>query len=277
VKSRKTGKARKKREASRERLLERLHAAVDHGDIARARGLLPRIEQGADDAFAAFARWRVAALDDDLEPALEIARRDVARFAEEPELQHALGWTLLELGRLDEAIPHLEEACFLDRDFADAWHDLAIVREATGDLAGMRQAFTEVFEIDTAPDPPPLRFTPEQVMQWAERAIESLRPDVREAIPNVPIFVEDYPEAWILEDSPWDPRLLGLFDGPTRAQVMGSEAPADIPKVYLYLRNLERECADARDMAEQVRITVLHELGHFLDLDEHDMDERGLA
>lgn len=264
-------------QGSRDRLLERFHAAVDHGDERKARGLLRRIEAGKDDAFAAYARWRMGTLAEDVEPAVQTLRRDLGRFPEEPDLHHALGWTLLELGRPDEAIPHLEEACYLDQDFGDAWHDLGFAREQTGDLAGMRQAFTEVFEIDTAPDPPPPRFSVDQMMRWAERAMEALPEDLRKALPDMPVFVQDYPDPWILEASPWDPRLLGLFDGPTYAEMMGSEAPADTPHIYLYQQNLERFCADSREMAEQVRITLHHEVGHFLGLDEEALHERGLG
>jgi predicted Zn-dependent protease with MMP-like domain len=70
---------------------------------------------------------------------------------------------------------------------------------------------------------------------------------------------------------------LGLFDGPTWAEMRGMDAPADSPHIYLYQQNLERLCFDSREMAEQVRITLHHEVGHFLGLDEHDLDERGLA
>ena len=270
-------KRRKKQLGSRDRLLERFHAAVDHGDEGRARALLPKIEAGGDDAFAAYARWRLGSLFDDLEATLEALREDTNRFPEEADLQHALGLTLLELDRPEEAIAHLEEACYLDRDFGDAWYDLALTREQPGDLAGMRQAFTEVFEIDTAPDPPPPRFSTDQVMGWAERAMEALPEQVRQALPEMPIFVQDYPDRWILEAQPWDPRLLGLFDGPTWAEMRGMDAPADSPHIYLYQQNLERLCFDSREMAEQVRITLHHEVGHFLGLDEHDLDERGLA
>ena len=270
-------KRRKKQQGSRDRLLERFHAAVDHGDEDRARPLLRKIEAGGDDAFAAYARWRLGSMAEELEPAVEVLRADVARFPEEPDLQHALGLALLELDRPTDAIPHLEEACYLDGDFADAWHDLGFARERTGDLAGMKQAFAEVFEIDTAPDPPPPRFSTDQVVRWAERAMQALPEDVQQALPDMPIFVQDYPDPWILEAPPWDPRLLGLFDGPTLAEMRGMDAPADSPHIYLYQQNLERLCFDSREMAEQVRITLHHEVGHFLGLGEVDLDERGLA
>jgi predicted Zn-dependent protease with MMP-like domain len=263
-------------EDPRDRLLERFHSSLDHGDVRRAGKLLSEIDKGEPDAEAAFARWRLLAAAEDLAPALAFAQQAVGRFAESPELQHALGWTLLESGAAEEAIPHLEEACYLDDGFADAWHDLALARESIGDLSGMRQAFAEVYGLDTADPGGPLRWTPEQVLRWADRALESLPASVRKALGNLPIFVQDYPDDWILEEPPWDPRLLGLFDGPTYADMRADRA-GEAPHVYLFQRNLERICPGPREMAEQVRITLHHEVGHFLGLDEDELHERGLG
>lgn len=270
-------KSRPPREKSRNRLLERFHLSVDHGDRARARSLLDRIEEEGQDAETAFARWRYLASDESLEGALEAIEQDAARFADDPDLQRALGWTLSESGRYGEAGEHLTRAVTLDPDFADAWHDLALVREALGDQDGMQQAFAEVYAIDTSPEQPASRFTPDQVLKWADHAISALPESVQAVIPHLPIFVQDYPDDWILDESPFDPRLLGLFDGPTYAEVHGSDPGGTPPHIYLYQRNLERVCPGPREMAEQVRITLHHEVGHFLGLDEAELHDRGLG
>jgi predicted Zn-dependent protease with MMP-like domain len=44
----------------------------------------------------------------------------------------------------------------------------------------------------------------------------------------------------------------------------------------LYQRNLERFARDREELVEQIRITLLHEVGHFLGLDEEQLRERGL-
>jgi len=258
------------------RLLEQVHQALDAGDDRRARHLLKKVDGRKPHPAAAFARWRALSLAEDLGPALAAAKRAVASFPEEPDLQHALGWTLLQEQQWDEAIAHLEEACYLDADFADAWYDLALGREATGDLAGMKQAFAEVHELDGLDETPP-RFSEQQVMTWAEAALAELPAPIREAIVDLPIFVQDLPDAWIVEDAPWDPRLLGLFDGPTLADLRSGEVAGHSPHIYLYRTNLERVCPDAREMKQQVRITLHHEVLHFLGLDEDEVDDRGLA
>ncbi|MCO4769653.1 MAG: metallopeptidase family protein [Deltaproteobacteria bacterium] len=257
-------------------LLESAHAAIDHGDLRRARRILKKVT-GEPTVELAFARWRVAFAAQDPAPALPVAEENIVAFPESADLHHALGRTLMELQRPEQALAALEEACYLDQDFADAWYDLAIVRSELGDTSGMRAAFTEVYELDCAEPLPELRFSPEQVQAWAQRAFDMLPKEIQERVADVPVFIADYPEPWIVEDAPWDPRLLGLFDGPTWAELKAGLLSGHAPHVYLFHRNLERVALDPREMAREVRVTVHHELGHFLGLDEHDLDERGLG
>ena len=47
--------------------------------------------------------------------------------------------------------------------------------------------------------------------------------------------------------------------------------------IYLFQRNIERVARDREDLVEQIRITLYHELGHYLGFEEEDMDGLGLA
>jgi predicted Zn-dependent protease with MMP-like domain len=75
---------------------------------------------------------------------------------------------------------------------------------------------------------------------------------------------------------PLDPELLGLFvgvaiDGHSYLST-GGELP---PRIYLFKRNLERTVTRSEDLTEQIRVTLYHELGHFLGMDEDDLDDAG--
>ena len=73
-----------------------------------------------------------------------------------------------------------------------------------------------------------------------------------------------------------EPDLLGLFSGHAFPDEV-SDPPAP-PQVYLFLENLWDYCEeDKTTFAEEVRITYLHELGHYLGLEEDDLESRGLA
>lgn len=78
-------------------------------------------------------------------------------------------------------------------------------------------------------------------------------------------------------DEDLDPDLLGLFEGNTRGDPL-PETPDEMPRIRLFLDNLWDECAgDLATYRHEVRITFLHELGHYLGLDEDEVAELGLA
>ena len=78
------------------------------------------------------------------------------------------------------------------------------------------------------------------------------------------------------------PDTLGLYSGSTVANdSQGSFSPQEgMPTaavIRIYRRNLERMSRNENDLVEQVKITLLHEIGHHLGLDEDDVDRLGLA
>ena len=91
----------------------------------------------------------------------------------------------------------------------------------------------------------------------------------------MPVFVEDHPsEALVLEGL--DPRTLGLFHGIAMPDQSTLGPGPDVGVIHLFQRNLEREVEDDDELAEQIRITVLHETAHYFGAGEQDMHRFGL-
>ncbi len=85
-------------------------------------------------------------------------------------------------------------------------------------------------------------------------------------------------EAWSAEqEEETDEELMGLFLGRSRTE--GAPAgPDEAPQILLFLDNLWAWAEEDREIfAEEVEITFLHELGHYLGLDEDEVAGRGLA
>jgi len=79
----------------------------------------------------------------------------------------------------------------------------------------------------------------------------------------------------IEDDLPDD--LLGLFEGNARCDPLPS-SPEEMPRIRLFLDNLWEDCdRDLETFRDEVRITLLHELGHYLGLDEDQVAALGLA
>jgi len=107
-----------------------------------------------------------------------------------------------------------------------------------------------------------------------DRVIRSLPKPLRERARDLPVTYERQPNDALVADG-IEPDTLGLFVGPAFAEEgHGSPMPSQI---ILYLDNIwDQAEADLEDFAEEVRTTFLHELGHYLGLDEDGLFDRGL-
>jgi predicted Zn-dependent protease with MMP-like domain len=100
------------------------------------------------------------------------------------------------------------------------------------------------------------------------RALESLPPDLRRAMSNVEIVVED--------ENPEDPDLFGLYLGVPLTDRGSSYAGVLPDKIAIYRLPLEDEFADDPEaLEEEIRITVLHEVAHHFGIDEDRLAELG--
>lgn len=100
------------------------------------------------------------------------------------------------------------------------------------------------------------------------RALESLPPEIARAMTNVEIVVED--------ENPEDPDLFGLYLGIPLIDRDSGYAGVLPDKIAIYRIPLEEEFGDEPVvLEEEIRITVLHELGHHFGLDEDRLDELG--
>jgi predicted Zn-dependent protease with MMP-like domain len=106
-----------------------------------------------------------------------------------------------------------------------------------------------------------------------EVTVSALPKPLRERAEKLPVTFERQPNAdWQADGI--EPDTLGLFTGPEFAEEGNVPLP---PQIILFLENLW-DFADGDEVIfrEEVRRTFLHELGHYLGLDENELNERGL-
>ena len=97
---------------------------------------------------------------------------------------------------------------------------------------------------------------------------------LQEASETVAVLIEESPDDRVVSEG-FGEDLLGLFSGPTAAD---SGAWPEASEIRLYVDNLvEFAGEDEAIFRQEVRVTFLHELGHFLGMDEDDVALRGLA
>lgn len=232
----------------------------------------------------------------------------------DPILHFFAGRALLDLGRASAAVPHLERAVKLDpgdpdyradlahgllrtrrydearamlepalRDAPDDpdLHELAgLLAERTGRFDDADESFATASRLDPDRFPPPVRLDPEAFTGLVATASDRLPDRFRSLLAEVAVTVEDVPSNDILEDGGDDldaSDLLGLFVGISLAERSHLDPGSLPPRILLFRRNLERYALDTADLEEQIAVTLYHELGHYLGLDEDELAAIDLA
>ncbi len=95
--------------------------------------------------------------------------------------------------------------------------------------------------------------------EHVRRALDLLPPPLAKALENVAVVVED--------EDPDDPDLFGLWES----------HPYLPDKITIFRRPLAESFPDPKELEEEIRITVLHELAHYFGIDEDRLDELGYS
>jgi predicted Zn-dependent protease with MMP-like domain len=113
--------------------------------------------------------------------------------------------------------------------------------------------------------------------QLVERALAELPPQFAEYLDEVPVEIRDRPTRKQLESVGLDEDhlLLGLYDGVPLTQRSVEHSGIRPPVIYIFREDIQLASRDEADLVQQVRTTVLHEIGHHFGMDEDDLDELG--
>jgi tetratricopeptide (TPR) repeat protein len=203
---------------------------------------------------------------------------------------------LFDLHRFGEAKTALQQLLVRRPDDA-AGHDLlGQTLEWLGDAAEANNHFAQARKI--APDE---YFVPQLISEADFRAeidtvVKTLPIEKQQQLKTVRFEISDLP---MIEDlasvsPPFPPSILGLFRADWSADDSlaptppsgGARGPATQPapsaalgamtgpSIVLYRKNLGRSAHTRLELSEQIRDTVLHEIGHFDGLDEDDLRRR---
>jgi predicted Zn-dependent protease with MMP-like domain len=170
----------------------------------------------------------------------------------------------------------LEQEGDKNPDAAEIWHLLGMVYEMREDRSAQVKAWLRVRELDLAEDPPAHTLSDEAFEAIAEDALEELPERIRDLLVNVPIVAGDYPSLEIVAEGN-DPRMLGFFSGVAYPEKSSVGGMPHVDCVFLYKRNIERVAEDEAEVAKEIRITLLHETGHFFGLSEEELEAMGLG
>ncbi len=191
---------------------------------------------------------------------------------------------------------YLAGACFELGQFADAERELrALLTEEPEEPAGhfalaqvlehrehydeAETAYERAHELDPEGYPLPMRMSRKAFEEAVREAAASLPDELSDHLQELPVIVQDLPGSEALDADDGDlvsPGVLGLYVGQSLREESVFDA-SDTPRgIYIYQRNLEHACHTHEELVEEIATTLYHELGHYLGLDEEDLEERGV-
>jgi Flp pilus assembly protein TadD/predicted Zn-dependent protease with MMP-like domain len=213
----------------------------------------------------------------DLGRSREALMRLDASLAATPDDLHAKyerAVALFDLCRFSDA----KRAFFdvLEKNPKDAWahHHLGLVLERLGDQAAADREFGKARSDAPSDFKTPVELPLPEFKLLVDSEAKKLSPELQVDLRKVQLQTEDLPDLADLtaEEPPLAPTILGLF----RGAPLG-EAPETEPRaIVIYRKNLARAVSSRDELVQQVRTTLLHELGHLRGEDDDALRARGL-
>ncbi len=98
-----------------------------------------------------------------------------------------------------------------------------------------------------------------------EKALASIPEEFRDFLENVVVMIEDEPPEDMSD-------IMGLYEGiPLLERSIDDSLLPDC--ITLYKGPIERACRTPAEIEAEVRLTVLHEVGHFFGLEESQLEQ----
>ena len=118
------------------------------------------------------------------------------------------------------------------------------------------------------------RMKRKRFVKVVEKALDSLPGEFRSRIRNVAVLVEDKPPNQ--PSARWGQQrrlVLGIFHGVPTTRKSIFDLPTGPDYIVLYQKNIEAVCSSEAEVREQIRLTVIHELGHYFGMDENQLKD----
>lgn len=98
-------------------------------------------------------------------------------------------------------------------------------------------------------------------------ALDTIPEEFARHMTNMVVLARDF--------NPDEPTLLGLFEGIPLTEQHSNHSGFLPDAVFVYKDALETMCGDEEELRHEVKVTVLHEVGHYFGLEEHELHELG--
>jgi predicted Zn-dependent protease with MMP-like domain len=112
----------------------------------------------------------------------------------------------------------------------------------------------------------------------AARVLDELPEEFREKLHNIEIVVQKRPSKHQLAEMDLDTHedvLYGLYEGVPLPDRSALDPPILPDKITLFSEPLLSDFPDPDELREQIRLTVIHEIGHYFGMDDDEIEKLG--
>jgi len=189
---------------------------------------------------------------------------------------HERGVALFDLSRFPDARAAFEKAIEIQPEDAYSHQLMGLVLEQLGDAAGADRELARAVELAPNDLARPVLIASAEFRREIDAVLATLAPERRARVRAIRIEVVDLPDPTDLAavKPPFPPTILGLYRGPVGRGHHHVENEST--SIVLYRKNLARAVKTRAELSEQIRETLLHEIGHLEGLDEDDLRRRGM-
>ena len=263
----------------RSEVLDEIEDLLDEEDYEEALALCDRlIMEDPDDGEVLALRGEALANVGEFEEALDCYDRVLALDPEADGIDSDRAYLLCELARIDEAVLAGERGVASDPKSPSAHYWLAVAHELAGNQLGAERHYRQANKLNPEEFHLPTRVSDDEFMQVVAEVEASFPEELRTAMSNLHISVRDFPTPEIAAgDPPLGMLIYGFFDGIPLSERTATDAQTQGPShIFLFKKNLERDCESRGELKEEIDVTLKHEIGHFFGEDEDDMERLGL-
>ena len=183
---------------------------------------------------------------------------------DDPAVHAAVGLAAHHCARFEESAQAWRRAVECEPGYAEAWHGLGRALVWLDDLPAADRALGRAADLAPEDFCRPTRIAAGEFDRLAADAYQSVPGVFRARLGNALVVVEPLPN---LEDvaGGFDPDTLGVYEGSTALH-------ADYPeRIVLFQRNHETVCASLGALREEIRRTIVHEVGHHFGMSEGEL------
>jgi predicted Zn-dependent protease with MMP-like domain len=123
-----------------------------------------------------------------------------------------------------------------------------------------------------------VEISPDEFDELVADALDEIPSELADELDNVVVMVEEWPTAAQLDAVGGAGMLFGLYEGvPATARGPISYSGVAPDRITIFRGPLTRAARDRAELAAQVRVTVLHEVGHWFGMTDARLHELGWA